>query len=543
MERNNVVNTDGSIDWDKIGSFDTQLAETALIVSGLKIDEDNTSTIQNAYNTLNSGQRLLIPSGTWLADGLIFDKDDIEIICLGTLKPLLPTTDFVIMFGTNITGQFRRSAKGNIKVDSGSDWHTYTGRGVIFKNISQCKMTISVNGMDVGVELLGDGSGVAYNHFDVITLTDCKRMVYTRAINGGWANENSFYGGRFATFSGKVNYDDVVYLDIGENDLHPSDGIKFFNNSFEGTGKLLKFRGNAHIVKYARMEMSEGSKQFKDLIDLTEATKCEISTVYDNLNALFKYDIVENITRFSLGKIKIFNIAVDYTQKFYINAEVVVNYTDLTYTNAIVANKYYNATDGTIVTLNTDVDPVKTISSITVNTVRNINLSNTISPNRYKTFGGNNNVEKNNIMELLGNSIMPNLVAHSPIASNKFFEVSLSGNKKASLDYEGNLSITKLQLGGEGLSLYQTSLTPPSGVFNIGDVCITSSASSTWLFFQYQASGWVPIGQKRINKSVSTNRPTLSLNEIGAIYFDTTLGGKPIWWDGGKWVDATGTTV
>jgi len=28
MERNNVVNTDGSIDWDKIGSFDTQLAET-----------------------------------------------------------------------------------------------------------------------------------------------------------------------------------------------------------------------------------------------------------------------------------------------------------------------------------------------------------------------------------------------------------------------------------------------------------------------------------------------------------------------------------
>lgn len=38
----------------------------------------------------------------------------------------------------------------------------------------------------------------------------------------------------------------------------------------------------------------------------------------------------------------------------------------------------------------------------------------------------------------------------------------------------------------------------------------------------------------------SANRPTASV--IGQFYFDTTLG-KPIWWNGTSFVDATGTTV
>lgn len=37
------------------------------------------------------------------------------------------------------------------------------------------------------------------------------------------------------------------------------------------------------------------------------------------------------------------------------------------------------------------------------------------------------------------------------------------------------------------------------------------------------------------------SRPT-SLNKVGTCYFDTTLG-KPIWWTGSGWVDATGTSV
>lgn len=43
-------------------------------------------------------------------------------------------------------------------------------------------------------------------------------------------------------------------------------------------------------------------------------------------------------------------------------------------------------------------------------------------------------------------------------------------------------------------------------------------------------------------KGTTAQRPTIPTNAV-AIYFDTTLGGKPIFWNGAGWVDATGTAV
>lgn len=42
------------------------------------------------------------------------------------------------------------------------------------------------------------------------------------------------------------------------------------------------------------------------------------------------------------------------------------------------------------------------------------------------------------------------------------------------------------------------------------------------------------------NYFTTSNRPTVT--KIGIMIFDQTLG-KPIWWNGSNWVDATGTTV
>jgi hypothetical protein len=44
------------------------------------------------------------------------------------------------------------------------------------------------------------------------------------------------------------------------------------------------------------------------------------------------------------------------------------------------------------------------------------------------------------------------------------------------------------------------------------------------------------------SSGISDNRPSLLLSDAGYKYYDTTLG-KPIWWNGTKWVDATGTDV
>ena len=37
-------------------------------------------------------------------------------------------------------------------------------------------------------------------------------------------------------------------------------------------------------------------------------------------------------------------------------------------------------------------------------------------------------------------------------------------------------------------------------------------------------------------------RPTLTPDDIGFMFFDTILG-KPIWWNGTDWVDATGKSI
>jgi hypothetical protein len=48
-----------------------------------------------------------------------------------------------------------------------------------------------------------------------------------------------------------------------------------------------------------------------------------------------------------------------------------------------------------------------------------------------------------------------------------------------------------------------------------------------------------------VRLATTANRPTLRAQDIGVMYMDTTLAaaGKPIWWNGTNWVDATGATV
>jgi hypothetical protein len=53
------------------------------------------------------------------------------------------------------------------------------------------------------------------------------------------------------------------------------------------------------------------------------------------------------------------------------------------------------------------------------------------------------------------------------------------------------------------------------------------------------------VRQKGIKRDTTANRPTFTSNDVGATYLDNTLDadGKPIWWNGAAWVDATGAVV
>lgn len=70
----------------------------------------------------------------------------------------------------------------------------------------------------------------------------------------------------------------------------------------------------------------------------------------------------------------------------------------------------------------------------------------------------------------------------------------------------------------------------------------TSGGVLEWV--QISAGVWRPTKQT-VRLSTTANRPTLRAQDIGVMYMDTTLAaaGKPIWWNGTNWVDATGATV
>ncbi len=67
---------------------------------------------------------------------------------------------------------------------------------------------------------------------------------------------------------------------------------------------------------------------------------------------------------------------------------------------------------------------------------------------------------------------------------------------------------------------------------------------SAGVIYRHNGTNWIPrVGG--VVKNTTANRPTLSATDIGVQYFDTTLDadGKPIWWTGTAWVDATGLVV
>lgn len=96
--------------------------------------------------------------------------------------------------------------------------------------------------------------------------------------------------------------------------------------------------------------------------------------------------------------------------------------------------------------------------------------------------------------------------------------------------------------------IYDTAL-PVAGTYVAGDRC-TILAPALGLPTEYVCTAggtpgiWRPAGQT-VKQDTTANRPSPAASDIGILYLDTTIDadGKPIWWNGTAWVDATGATV
>lgn len=85
--------------------------------------------------------------------------------------------------------------------------------------------------------------------------------------------------------------------------------------------------------------------------------------------------------------------------------------------------------------------------------------------------------------------------------------------------------------------------------FRTGDICWNSaqatSTSSGWICVAAGTPGTWARFAGPTRRSSTANRPTLTAEDVGVLYLDTTLtaAGKPVWWNGTTWVDATGVAA
>ncbi len=94
------------------------------------------------------------------------------------------------------------------------------------------------------------------------------------------------------------------------------------------------------------------------------------------------------------------------------------------------------------------------------------------------------------------------------------------------------------------------SAAPTTGTWAQGDTVVNSSPSTSspvdkWRCIIAGTPGtWRPFGNT-VLRGASASRPTLGASDYGVMFMDNTLDadGKPIWWNGTAWVDATGATV
>lgn len=111
--------------------------------------------------------------------------------------------------------------------------------------------------------------------------------------------------------------------------------------------------------------------------------------------------------------------------------------------------------------------------------------------------------------------------------------------------YDGNKKLLSNMASGTWLYVDGTTKSP---------ISLSHGGGVRWDSFQIQSNTQydieievIPITDIRENliypdKVATEDRPYLTSLQAGATVIDTTLG-KPIWWDGTKWVDATGTAV
>lgn len=213
-------------------SIDISTLKNSKIVSGILTPTAITSAaLQTAFNTAaTTGQRVQAQGTYTTADTLTINSD-----CdLSGLTINYTGTGVAVIVGGSAVNPWRRLALPQVyyaNKNPAGGWDAGTV-GIKLINIQSCAQLIipHVKGFETGVLLYGQGSGVVYNTIFLGHLENNKRNISFSADATGWANQNTFMGGRLShsTIEGSPAIGTVhVWIDATPNGAN--------NNTFIGT--------------------------------------------------------------------------------------------------------------------------------------------------------------------------------------------------------------------------------------------------------------------------------------------------------------------
>lgn len=145
-------------------------------------------------------------------------------------------------------------------------------------------------------------------------------------------------------------------------------------------------------------------------------------------------------------------------------------------------------------------------------------------------------------------------IAELVVRENDFEGFALTtGADTVDIDAKATILI-QYNNGIPGQRILWQRLPPTTGTWAVGDKVVRDftdgNAANGRVATQYTCTSAGTPGTWRqcghiVTSGVTGSRPTLTTSDVGIQYNDTTLAaaGKPIWWSGAAWVDATGTVV
>lgn len=230
---------------------------------------NDTTAITTAISALPTyGGVLTIPEGVTRAQGVVFDKSDATIICLGWLKPVSNSTTAVWTFGKDSPATVCYRIRGNLNVgDPAGAMSTWSSVPAIsFKGLVESNITLNGYATNRGLLFNPAATAVAYNTFYLGTFFSCEQGVRMEPSSTGYCNENVFIGGRFSVGSGDAYNANVtgVYITTGANTVN---GNKFIGPNFEGKGSCIYCDGNQNVFRDVRYETDSTGTASTDFAD------------------------------------------------------------------------------------------------------------------------------------------------------------------------------------------------------------------------------------------------------------------------------------